>query len=235
MRILKVWLLVWTLATFAACGGGGGGGGEAAPADTTPPTVALTAPLDGATVTGVTQVTASAADDVGVSRVEFYLNGALQGSDNAGPYSLAWDTSALARGSYTWTAKAYDAAGNEQQSAAVTVTVPIYVTMNTVVSGAGAVGTVSLAGLPVAAPYGLNFVVTMPVGASIASVATSGPYAANGLASTSGPSTIILASSSIASGEIMTVNFAGVPAGALPGDFAISLSAVFDGGGNQIQ
>lgn len=234
MLILKAWLLVWTLVTFAACGGGGGGG-DATPADTTPPTVALTAPLDGTTVTGVTQVTASAADDVGVSRVEFYLNGALQGSDSTSPYSLAWEPSTLARGSYTWTAKAYDAAGNVQQSAAVTVTVPIFVTMNTVVSGAGAVGTVSLAGLPVAAPYGLNFVVTMPAGAGIASVAASGPYAANGLASTSGPNTIILASSSIASGEIMTVNFAGVPAGAQPGDFGISLSAVFDGNGNQIQ
>lgn len=236
MRFSRVLLLNMVVVVLAACGGGGGGGGSTAQApDTAAPTVAISAPANGVAVSGTTAITAAASDDVGVSRVEFYLDGALQGADSTAPYSFSWDTSTLARGNYNWTARAYDAANNMQQSAAVSVTVPVYVFASTVVNGATAVATVSLAGLPVPAAYGLNFVVSMPSGASIASVGTSGPYAANGLASKAGASSIILASSMIASGEIMTVNFADVPAGALPAHFVVSLSAVFDGGGNPIQ
>ena len=48
--------------------------------DTTPPTVALTAPADGATVSGTVQLTASASDTVGVQRVEFYQGSTLIGT-----------------------------------------------------------------------------------------------------------------------------------------------------------
>ncbi|MBU5613512.1 Ig-like domain-containing protein [Geomonas azotofigens] len=234
MRIVKRSLLGVIMLVTAACGGGGGGTPAGTP-DATAPSVALSTPANGATVTGVTTVTADASDDVGVSRVEFYLNGVLQGNDGTAPYSYTWDSSTLARGSYTWTAKAYDAAGNQQQSAAVTVTVPVYAAMTTVVNGAGAVGTVSLAGIPVAAPYGVNFVVTMPAGATLSAVTTSGPYAGSGLATVSGANSLILASSSVASGEIMTVTFANVPPGTRSADFGIAVSAVYDGGGNLIQ
>ncbi|WP_263630513.1 Ig-like domain-containing protein [Geomonas agri] len=231
---LKGVLLGWIMLLTAACGGGGGGTPAGSP-DVTAPSVALTAPANGTTIAGVTAVTADASDDVGVTKVEFYLNGVLQGSDSSAPYSYSWDPSTLARGSYTWTAKAYDAAGNQRQSAAVTVTVPVYATMTTVVNGTGAVGTVSLAGIPVAAPYGVNFVVTMPAGATLSAVSTSGPYAGSGLATVSGANSLILASSPVASGEIMTVTFANVPSGARSADFGITVSAVYDGNGNLIQ
>ena len=91
--------------------------------DTTPPTVALTAPSMSSTVTGSTTVTASAADNVGVSRVEFWVDGMLKGSDTTAPYSYAWDTSMTANGSRGVVAKAYDAAGNVGTSGSVTVTV----------------------------------------------------------------------------------------------------------------
>ena len=95
--------------------------------DTTTPAVSITTPASGASVTGVANVTASASDDVGVSRVEFYVNGVLQGTDVAAPYSFSWDTTALKYGSYTLSAKAYDAANNSSQSTDVTLAVPIRV------------------------------------------------------------------------------------------------------------
>lgn len=91
--------------------------------DTTPPMAALMAPSNGSTVTGTTTITAGASDDVGVSRVEFWVDGALKGSDTTAPYSYAWNTSATANGSRTLRVKAYDAAGNVGTSTGLTVTV----------------------------------------------------------------------------------------------------------------
>ncbi|HEV2722291.1 MAG TPA: Ig-like domain-containing protein, partial [Thermoanaerobaculia bacterium] len=91
--------------------------------DTTPPTTSITAPANGATVSGTVSVTASASDNVGVSKVEFYLDGALKTTDTASPYTWSWDTTASANGSHSLVTKAYDAAGNVGTSATVTVTV----------------------------------------------------------------------------------------------------------------
>src|SRR5436190_14022782 len=62
--------------------------------DTTPPATSITAPANGATVSGTTSVTATAADNVGVTRVEFYLDGALQSTDTTSPYAWSWNTTA---------------------------------------------------------------------------------------------------------------------------------------------
>jgi hypothetical protein len=92
--------------------------------DTTPPTVALTAPGSGTTVSGVVTVSASAADDVGVAGVQFQLDGANLGAeDTAAPFSTTWDTATTGEGSHTLRAVARDAAGNTATSATVTVTV----------------------------------------------------------------------------------------------------------------
>jgi chitinase len=82
------------------------------PPDTTPPTVSVTAPTSGARVSGTVQVQVSAADDVGVTKVELSIDGSLASSLSAGPWSFSLDTTTLADGSHTLTAKAYDAAGN---------------------------------------------------------------------------------------------------------------------------
>jgi len=95
-----------------------GGGG-----DTTAPTTSITAPANGATVSGTTTVSASASDNVGVTKVEFYLDGALQSTDTTSPYSWSWATTGAANGSHSLVSKAYDAAGNVGTSATVTVTV----------------------------------------------------------------------------------------------------------------
>ena len=84
----------------------------AAAGDTTPPTVAFTQPAAGATVTGWQNPVATASDNVGVTEVEFTVDGTLLGVDTAAPYGWMWDTSTVAPGSHTIRAVASDAAGN---------------------------------------------------------------------------------------------------------------------------
>ena len=99
-------------------------GGTPPPPDTTPPTVSVTAPTAGATVSGTVALTANASDNVGVVGVQFLVNGVASGAeDTASPYSVNWDTTALANGSYTLAARARDAAGNQTTTTAITVTV----------------------------------------------------------------------------------------------------------------
>jgi beta-lactamase superfamily II metal-dependent hydrolase len=96
---------------------------DAVAPDTEAPTTSITSPANGATVSATTAVTASASDNVGVTKVEFYLDGVLKNTDTASPYSWSWDTTATANGTHSLTSKAYDAAGNIGSSTAVSVTV----------------------------------------------------------------------------------------------------------------
>lgn len=96
----------------------------AAAPDTTPPTVSLTAPGGGATVSGSVPVTADAADAGGVAGVQFRLDGAALGAeDTAAPYSVSWSTTTAANDAHTLTAVARDQAGNTATSDPVAVTV----------------------------------------------------------------------------------------------------------------
>jgi hypothetical protein len=91
--------------------------------DTSAPTTSITAPANGATVSGTTNVTASATDNVGVTKVEFWLDGALASTDTTSPYEWSWNTTTASSGSHSLVSKAYDAAGNIGTSSAVNVTV----------------------------------------------------------------------------------------------------------------
>ncbi|WP_239014541.1 extracellular catalytic domain type 1 short-chain-length polyhydroxyalkanoate depolymerase [Archangium violaceum] len=95
--------------------------------DTTPPTVAITFPTASATVAGAIDIAATASDDIGVTKVEFLIDGAAVGqgvpSQQAGPYTYNWNTTAYATGPHTLVARASDAAGNTALSGAVVVTV----------------------------------------------------------------------------------------------------------------
>ena len=72
---------------------------------------------------GTITLSATASDNVGVSYVDFYVDGVLKGSDAAAPYSMTLDSTTLADGSHSLTAKAFDAAGNSATSTAVAFTV----------------------------------------------------------------------------------------------------------------
>lgn len=91
--------------------------------DTQPPATAITSPSNGATVSGTTPVTATATDNVGVTRVELWVNGALALTDTTTPYAFSWNTTTVSNGSHSLQSRAYDAAGLVGSSSAVTVTV----------------------------------------------------------------------------------------------------------------
>src|SRR2546428_70033 len=94
------------------------------PPDTTPPTVSLTSPGNGATVSGTTAVNATASDNVGVAGVQFLVDGvALGTADTAAPYTVSWNTTGASNGSHTLTATARDAAGDRATPSPVTGTV----------------------------------------------------------------------------------------------------------------
>jgi uncharacterized protein (TIGR03118 family) len=95
--------------------------GAAAP-DVIAPTVTLTAPAQGATVSGSVTLMATASDNVGVASVQYFAGTTLIGTATAAPYSVTWDTTTAAAGWVTLTAQAKDAAGNIGTSAAVSVT-----------------------------------------------------------------------------------------------------------------
>lgn len=80
-------------------------------ADTTPPTVSIASPTDGAIVTGLVPVDVDASDDIGVTRVDFYVDGTLIASETQPPFKFSWDTSGRS-GNVNLQAKAVDAAGN---------------------------------------------------------------------------------------------------------------------------
>ena len=89
--------------------------------DRTAPTVAVTSPATGATVSGTTTVSATAQDDIGVTRVEFAVDGTRIASVASAPFTAAWDTRPLALGNHTVTATAYDAAGHSTTAASAVV------------------------------------------------------------------------------------------------------------------
>ena len=80
------------------------------PADN-PPTVDITNPTDGATVSGTVVITAEATDDDGVTQVEFFVDATSIDIDTSAPYGVAWDSTTFADGLYIITATATDTTG----------------------------------------------------------------------------------------------------------------------------
>ena len=93
-------------------------------ADTTAPSVSITAPAPGATVSGNVTVSANAYDNTGVLGVQFLLDGAPLGTeDTTAPYSVTWSSTGVADGAHQVSARARDAAGNQATATAVAVAV----------------------------------------------------------------------------------------------------------------
>jgi len=102
--------------------------GSGASLDTTPPAVTITNPAASASIQGTVNVQGTATDNVGVSRIEVYIDGNLVNTVYASPYSYAWDTTSAANGSHSVVVKAYDSANNVgQASVSVTVNNPLLV------------------------------------------------------------------------------------------------------------
>jgi hypothetical protein len=66
-------------------------------------------------------LSATASDNVGVTKVEFYRGTVLLGSDTTSPYSITWNSAYSPNGSQILYARAYDAADNYGDSTSVVI------------------------------------------------------------------------------------------------------------------
>jgi hypothetical protein len=82
--------------------------------DVDAPTVAITSPVDGASVSRWIRITAVADDNVGVASVQFFADGTAVTTDTTAPYTASWRT--RISGPHVLTAVATDAAGNTATS-----------------------------------------------------------------------------------------------------------------------
>lgn len=92
-------------------------------ADAIAPSVSIVSPTAGATVKRTASVTVKASDNVAVTKVSLYVDGALIGSSTAAPFTISWNTKKTAIGNHTINVKAFDAAGNTGLSSSLTVNV----------------------------------------------------------------------------------------------------------------
>jgi endoglucanase len=106
--------------TTIAIGGGGGGGG-----DTTKPVVSLASSATTVATASTITLTATATDNTGVTRVDFFDGTTLLGTDTTSPYTQTVALTGANNGTHSYTAKASDAAGNNATSAAMIVNVSI--------------------------------------------------------------------------------------------------------------
>jgi chitodextrinase len=99
-----------------------GTGDNCASETTTPPTVSLTSPSTGSTVSGTATLSATASDTSGIASVEFLVDGTVVNTDTTSPYSFSWNSTSVSNGQHTISAEATDENGNTATSSA-TVTV----------------------------------------------------------------------------------------------------------------
>ncbi len=104
--------ILWSAPVWVTQTGGGGG-------DTTAPTVSASVTGTSGTIT----LNATASDNIGVTNVEFLIDGVSRGSDSTAPYSLAFNSATLTNGTHALTARASDAAGNSTTSTAASFAV----------------------------------------------------------------------------------------------------------------
>jgi hypothetical protein len=102
--------------------------------DRKPPTVMLTAPTAGSTVSGSITMSANARDDIAVANVTFLVDGSVVGSDTTPDstlpslYSVSYDTTKVSDGSHTFSARSTDRSGQSSGDSSVTATVQNVVT-----------------------------------------------------------------------------------------------------------
>jgi hypothetical protein len=151
--------------------------------DTTAPTVSIVSPAAGATLSGTVNLTANASDSVGVSSVQFKVDGTNSGpSLTAAPYTTSLNTTTLSNGNHTLTAVATDTAGNSATSVGVTVKVnnssstpPPTVSITSPTSGATVSGTVTVTATATSS-VGVANVQFQLDGANVGSAVATSPY-----------------------------------------------------------
>ncbi|MDO8563682.1 MAG: Ig-like domain-containing protein [Nanoarchaeota archaeon] len=155
--------------------------------DTTNPTVSITSPSNGATVSGTISISANANDNVAVSNVQFRVDGSNVGSaDTSSPYSASLDTTTLTNGNHILTAVATDSSGNSATSSSVSITVSNggadttapSVSITSPSNGATVSGTISISATA-SDNVAVSSVQFKVEGSNIGSPDTSSPYSAS--------------------------------------------------------
>ena len=90
--------------------------------DTINPSVAIASPLDDANVSGTIQISVSASDNVGIQRIDLFVDGVMIYSSGVVPIQYYWNTASFSNGLHELTATAFDAANN---SGSKTITVNV--------------------------------------------------------------------------------------------------------------
>jgi len=80
--------------------------------DTSPPKITILSPKDGAKVSGVITISLQVVDNVGVAKVELYIDNKKIGELTKSPFNFTWDTTKFTSETHTILVKAYDKAGN---------------------------------------------------------------------------------------------------------------------------
>jgi len=83
-----------------------------APMDTAAPVLSIASPSTGASVSATVSVTGTSSDNMGVTRVEFYVDGVLNSTTASSSFSFPWLTTSVVNGSHILMVKAFDAANN---------------------------------------------------------------------------------------------------------------------------
>jgi len=208
--------------------------------DKTAPTVAITSPGNGATVSGTMDVLVNASDNVGVKSVTLSVDGAAVATSSIAPFTNSWNSGSVSNGTHTLTATASDAAGNSGTSS-------IQVTVSNVSNVDLTSPTVSITSPANNAAFDPNVGVTVNVSGNdnvgVASVSlsvdgtmigsangSSGSFSWNS-GSVSGPHTLTAkaydaAGNQGASSITVTVNTAVLPPSTLPGSASIAMPPV---------
>ena len=93
------------------------------PADTTPPSVTLTAPAAGTTVNGTVTISANATDNAAIAHVDFLVNDQVIGTTEEPPFAVSWDSTTVPDGNVTIAARAVDIASNPSSEDSRTISV----------------------------------------------------------------------------------------------------------------
>ena len=96
------------------------------PNDNVPPTISISNPISGQTVSGTINFAVFVNDNIGISQVEFFIDGYTLGVDTDAPYSYLWDTTSnigIHGNEHALSAIVVDTAGNTSYSQPILVIV----------------------------------------------------------------------------------------------------------------
>ena len=101
----------------------GGGVWKPGTTQSSGPTVNITSPASGASVSGTITLSATASDPTGIAGVQFLVDNVAIGAEvTASPYNMSFDTTTVANGTHTFSARARNT-GNATNTSSVSATV----------------------------------------------------------------------------------------------------------------